>query len=216
VMGRFKSFLMMGLAVCVAAGPALAQQGGRGRNRGDGLTLLRLPAPLAEKLQITADQKTKLEALGERQRTESAAIRQNAAGDRQAANRQLRELSTKIDAEAAALLNADQRKNWDAWSAEHKNVAGLGRSATALLMVSGLSDEQKGKLKTLATDTQAKRQQLFQGVQGGAANNPELRQKAEALETETQTGVKGVLNADQVKQYEAGLAALPQRRRPNQ
>jgi hypothetical protein len=209
VMRRY-TLLMVGLAACLAAGTVQGGQGGQGGGRGRGgdtLTLLRLPAPLAEKLQLTADQKTKFQAIQEKLRTDSEAARQSAGGDRQAAAQKTRELNMKATAEAVALLNADQKKTWEAWRADYMGMAGLGRSGVALLMVSGLSDEQKGKLKTLATDTQTKRRALPEG-----APSREARMK---LETETQTAVKGLLNADQVKQFDAGLAALPGRR-PNQ
>jgi periplasmic protein CpxP/Spy len=215
VMRRSMSVLMVGLAACLAVGPVMAQQGGRGRGRGaDNLSLLRLPAPLAEKLQLSDDQKSKLTALQEKARADAQAARQSAAGDNQAAMQKTREINMKAEADAAAPLNADQQKNWETWRTEHRAVAGLGRSATALLMVTGLSDEQKDKLKTLATETQTKRRDL---LQGGGGNTPEVRQKVMALDTETQTAIKGILNGDQAKQYEAGLAALPQpRRRQNQ
>lgn len=213
---RVLSTVMASLALVLACVPASAQQqGGRGRGRGEGLSLMRLPAPLAEKLGLNAEQKTKLEALSQKVRAEGEAIRASAGNDRQAAAAKLRDLNMKTDAEASAILSPDQKKIWDGWAADHREIAGLGRPATALLMVAGLSGEQKGKLKTLSTETGEKRRQLFEGAQGG--NNPELRQKAQAMETETLAAIKAVLNADQVKQFDAALTALPQvRRRPNQ
>lgn len=216
MMRRLLSMLTLCAAVLVAVGPAQAQQGGRGRGRGGiQLSLMRLPAPLADKLALSAEQKSKLAAIGEKLQADTAAARQSAGGDRQAAMQKTRELTMAAQTEASALLNADQKKNWEAWAAMHREIAGLGRSATALLMVNGLTDDQKGKLKTLAETTQGKRRELFQGAQGG--NNPELREKAMALETETQTAIKAILTGDQPTQFEAGLAAIPQgRRRQNQ
>jgi hypothetical protein len=203
-----------GLALSLAAGPVFAQQGGRGRGGGAGLSLLALPAPLAEKLMLTADQKTKLQDLQTKLQSDSQAARQAANGDRQAAAQKTRELSMKAQADAAALLTEDQKKTWEGWMTQYRGVAGLGRSGAALLMVSGITDEQMGKLKTLATDTMAKRREIMQAANG---DRQAAAEKTMALDADTQTAVKAILNADQGKQFDAGIAALPRgRRRGNQ
>jgi Spy/CpxP family protein refolding chaperone len=200
------------LALVLAAGSVSAQQQ-RGRFGGglNGLSLLRLPAPLATKLHLTDEQKGKLTALGEKLRSEIAEARQAANGDRQALVQKTREIAMRGNTEAAALLTADQKKDWDAWTAEQMKVQGLGRSATALLMVDGLTAEQKEKLVALAKEGQTKRRDLLSTLMGGGGQ--EAFQKIRVLDMESQTAVKGVLTADQVKQFEAGLAALPQGRR---
>ena len=97
---------------------------------------------------------------------------------------------------------------FDALKTEYQGYAGVGRSALAVLAVTGLKDDQKSQLKTLAMETQAKRQGLLQP--GGGGNFQEAFRKVQELDTGAQAGIRKILTADQTKQFDDALKALPQ------
>jgi hypothetical protein len=208
---RTIAFVALAVAALTAV-PALAQGQGRPRGRGfgQGVSLLRLTAPLEQRLKITADQKAKLQALQEAVQQESRRLFQSAGGDRQAAAQKVRELSQKSEAEAEGLLDASQKTEWAAVKADLEKYQGLGRSGPALISVTGLNEDQKAKLAKLSMDMGAKRRELFQPGGDRAAAQEKMR----ALEMETVNAVKGILNADQQKAFDAALQAAGPRRRP--
>jgi len=193
---RFSPLAAVALA-CAIVAPAQAQ--GRGGFFQAGLSPTRLSPTLQTKLSLTADQKSKLEAIQAKTREQLQALFQGGGG--QGARDQLRELNQKAEAEALAVFTADQKKTYEGWKAEAEPYQGLGRTHVALLVVTGLSADQKKQLKDLGAAIQAKRPQPGQG--GG-------REAFQALEQETQAGIKKILNADQAKQFDAEVALLPQ------
>jgi hypothetical protein len=185
-----------------------ARRGGTG-----GLSLLELPPSLEARLQLTADQKTKLDAIRTRVQGEVRALVGQQGGDRRMALQKAREARQKASTEAMALLTPAQKQQLEGFQSELQQFQGLGRSAPALLAVTGLTDEQKARLKTLAVETQNKRREMFQGLQQGG-NTRELGQKMQALETETNAAVKQILNAQQQQQFDAALRNSGPRRGP--
>jgi hypothetical protein len=198
----------MTLAAGLAAAPAFAQ--GQGQRRGGfgnpGLMLLSAPG-VQTRLNLTADQKGKLEGIQTRTREETRAAFQAAAGDRQAAGQKVRELNQKAETEALAVLTGEQKQQFEAIKAEQQQYQGLGRASLALLSVTGITAEQKTKLTEASRQAGAKRQELFQSAQGGGFEG--IREKMQALETETNASVKAILNADQQKQFDTALEATP-------
>ena len=114
-----------------------------------------------------------------------------------------------------ALLNDGQKKQVEGLKQEAMAYEGLGPAATALLSVTGLNDEQKGKLKALSTDTGGKRREILQSVQG---DRQAAQEKLRALQMETSTALAAILNADQNKQLQDALRAAGgnRPRRPQQ
>lgn len=205
------------LALAAGLAGAVQAQGFQGRRGGDGLSLLQLPAPLQEKLQLTSDQKAKLEAMRAASREKMQAAFQEAqqAADRQAAQQKIQELRRSLDAEAEAVLSDEQKPKYTAWKTEAAAYPGIGRSAVALLMVDGITADQKSKLKSLSQERQAAQRELFQSLQG--VDGPARREKMQAAQAETEAGVKKVLDANQQAQYDAALKAIPAPgRRPQQ
>jgi Spy/CpxP family protein refolding chaperone len=212
----FAGFLAAALAVGLAAAPAMAQGQGRGRGGfgGGPVQLLAVPA-VQTRLSITADQKTKLEAIQTKMREERQAAFQ--AGDPQAAREKLRELNQKAEGEVMAILTADQKTKLQAVTAEHEQYQGLGRPSYGLLAVTDLTADQKTRLGELARTTQEKRRAAFQGGGGQGGG----RERLQAFEAETATAVKAILTSAQHKAFDDGLAAAPRgfgggRRRQNQ
>jgi len=192
----------VGVTALVGAYTAQAQQNGQRGQRGIfRLSVLGLPAPLHTKLQITADQKTKLEAIQMRLRTEAQAAGQ---GNFQ----EVRARREKANEEALAILTADQKTRFEALRMESDKYAGLGRAGTALLVVDGLTADQKSKLEALSMETRTKQRELFQGA-GQGADRQALAEKFRAMETETVAAVTKVLTADQAKTFDTTLKAIP-------
>lgn len=142
-------------------------------------------------------------------------LRQSSQGDQQAALQKFQAARQKSEGEAETVLTSEQKTQWTALKTENEQFQGLGRAGVALAGVEALTDDQKGKLKTLAEETGGKRRTVFQdAVQGG--DRAAAREKIQALETESDAAVRKLLTADQVKQYDATLAGLPRlgQRRP--
>ena len=217
-MKKLVALVALSVAVCVCGAPAVhAQQLGQGRpgiGRGfqSGLTLLQLPAPLATKLKLTDEQKSKLDSSRGGIRTAIQEARQS-GGDQQANRQKMQEVAQKANADALAVLTPEQKTTFTAWQAEAAKYQGLGRAGIGLLSVEGLSDDQKSKLKTLGTETGEKRRTLFQSAQGG--DRQAVFQQMRALETDTESAVRKILTEDQVKQFDAGLPPQIGQRRPN-
>jgi hypothetical protein len=201
--------LALGLTLAVAAGPVLAQgQAGQGRGgfRGrGGFSILRLAPPVQTRLNLNADQKTKLQAISERVRTELRGVFQ-AGGDREAAMLKLRETNQKAEAEALALLDATQKKQYEDLKTEAAGYAGLGGAGSALLAITDLSADQKTKLKALAS-TAAERPRPQPGGDRAAA-----QQARRAQDEADRAAVKAILTPAQQTQYDAAVAASRQRR----
>ena len=185
--------------------PVLAQ--GRGGFRTVGLSPTRLTPRLQMELKLTDDQKANLEALEMRLREERRTIFQSGGG--QGAFEQLRTLNQKGEMEGLALFTDAQKTQYQGWKTELEPYAGLGRSHVAILAVTGLTDEQKEKLKTLSMSMQAKRAAARENAAGGG----NLREVMQQLEDETSAEMKKILNADQQKQLETEAATIPRDRR---
>jgi Spy/CpxP family protein refolding chaperone len=200
--------LALAAAVTTAAGPAMAQGQGQGRGfRGpQGLSILRLPMTLETRLNLNADQKTKIGVIRDRVRGELQGLfGQNT--DREAAVAKLRETNQKAEAEATALLDATQKKQYDDLKAEARNYEGLGDAGIAVLSVSDLNGDQKAKLKEAATAAAAKRPQQGQGTDRQAA-----RAARQAFDEANRATVKAILTAGQQTQFDAAIQAQRQRR----
>jgi Spy/CpxP family protein refolding chaperone len=184
--------------VVLQANPAHAQGQGRGRAAFPGLSLVQMTAPLQTKLKLTDEQKTKLTAISETAMQERQAAFQEAqnGGDRQAIFAKIQENAKKHEESALALLNAEQKTQYEGWKKESETYSGLGAASVGLLGVDGLNDEQKTKLKALAEETKTKSEAINQSGQAGA----ERRTARQALQTETEAAIAKILSADQVKQ----------------
>lgn len=202
----FRRFLpVAALVAAFAAAPAHAQ----GRRGGFqlGLSPLRLTPSLQTRLTLTADQKSKLQEIQTKTREQAQALFQGGGG--QGAFQQFRELNQKAEERALGVFTADQKTKYEGWKTEIEPYQGIGRTHVALLAVTGLTSDQKAKLKELGTTLQSKRQAAFQNGGGG-------REAFQQLEMDAQDGVKRILNADQQKQFAAEVEALPRfGRRPN-
>jgi hypothetical protein len=204
---RATATLVLAIAAFIAS-PAAAQGQGFGFLGGlGGFSLLQLTPPLEMKLALTDEQKTKLATARDAMRQQTReAFQGGQDADRQAALQKLQAIRQKAEADAAALLTAEQKPKYEAMKKMSEEYQGLGRHSVGLLGVDGLTDDQKSKLKALAADIGAKRRELFQG-----GNFQEALPKIRELDMQTATAVGNILTADQLKQHNA---TMPQMRRP--
>jgi hypothetical protein len=206
---RITRFLSLALAAGSLAVCASAQaQQGFGRFGGGPLRVLELTPALETRVKLTEDQKGKMNAMREALQKEGAAAAAavQAGGEPREAFQKIRQLAEKSEGEALALLTPDQKKEFDALKVEAEGYQGLGRSRVVILSITGLTDPQKGQLKTLATETQGKRREI---IQGAGDDRQAAFQKMRALEQESAASIKKVLTADQQKQFDDVLKTLP-------
>lgn len=207
-MTRRLSPLAAVLLACSLAGSAFAQ---RFRFGSGELSPRTLTPGLQAKLSLTTEQKEKLAGIQMRFFQDLRAGGQP-GGDRQAALMRVTELTRKADAEALAVLTDAQRQQYQGWKTELEPFAGIGRDHVALLAVTGLTPEQKSRLKELATFARTTRERA---TEGAVTDFETLREVLQELELETDLGLKKILTAEQYQQFEAEAASLPGfRRRP--
>jgi Spy/CpxP family protein refolding chaperone len=194
----------LGIAVASAAlalslaTAASAQRPGRGR--GNNTLTAFIP-----KLQLTDEQKSKLQPAMEAFRAEQQRIRglQDRAEQRTARMKATETLETAVK----GVLTADQQKQLDALRAEAREYAGMGPMAIRLTGLN-LTAEQKGKVKEIA----AKYQPELEKLRGEQTDRQAALQQMRELNMKMSADVRAVLTPDQQKAFDA---AAPQRRRQN-
>jgi len=198
---------LVGLGCACPLSPAYAQQQPQSRPAGmsSQVNLLQLPPALQAKLKLTADQKGKIAGIRKKLAETSAAVAQEVekGGERRAAVRKDLAARQAAETEAEAALTDAQKSSFAGMKEQVAQWRGLGRAATALVAVEGLTEDQKGKLKALAAETAAKAREILRGEDRRAS----LR-KVQAMQMETEESVKKLLTADQVKQFESVWAPL--------
>jgi hypothetical protein len=186
---------------------------------------LRLSPPVQARLNLTAAQKTKIDAISDKARDNARAAfgggggpggpggspgrpggSPGGGGDRSAAMAKVQAANAKAETEALKVLNPAQKKQFDALKAEAATYAGLGRNGNALLAITDLKPDQKNKLKTLATQSGAKREKLFSGA-SSAADGRAVFEKMQKLDDENRASVKKILTAPQQKKFDAAVEA---------
>lgn len=172
------------------------------------LSLLQRPPNLASRLQITPEQKSKLDTLQTRLQSEMQALY---GKDHQILPEKFQEITRsreKAEDEAMAVLTAKQRKEFEAVNRDYLSMDGIGASALRLISVTNLSDEQKTKLKTLANDTKTKRSSIVVGLAKGG-DQKEITKKLQEMETETQAAIKKILTAAQQTTFDNAFNTAP-------
>jgi len=103
---------------------AQAQQGGQGGRRGGTPEerAKRNTEMLTKKLNLTADQQTKVSAIYLEQAAAMKKLREDAAGDRDAMRAAMMKSNEESDTKISALLNDDQKKAYTTWKEERKEA----------------------------------------------------------------------------------------------
>lgn len=201
--------------------PALAQGGARPApqrpqrpSQASRISLLNPDRHLAERLQITPEQKAKIQEIAAKAR-EGVRFDPGAAPgkERLAAFLKAKEAQRKAEAEAEAVLTAEQKKLLDQIRKDADQYPGLGRIGISLAYVPDLTDSQRAKLRQLSDQALQRRGQIVaafrqQGANGGTA---ELRQKLRELDRQIRASVSGVLSPEQL----AAMNGSSRKLRPN-
>ncbi|MBV6458124.1 MAG: hypothetical protein HONBIEJF_01247 [Fimbriimonadaceae bacterium] len=198
-------------AVLVLGAVAFAQDQGGGRGgRGGGFGMRGMQGrggtPLAlvnrtdvqADLNLTADQKSKLTALREKQQEEMRANMENmrgGGGDREEMMKQFREMQEKNDKAVAAILTEEQNKRIrEIWVQLNGNRAILDEKVQTEL---GFSAEQKTKVKDLQTKQQEAMQSLMERMRNQEIDRDQMREIQTKNSETMNTELGKVLTADQ-------------------
>lgn len=148
---------------------------------------LLVPIPVMEsELKLNADQKTKIKGIQDKLREDVDKLRKEGAPGRETIMR-LNDILNKASADIEASLDDEQKKKFTNLVKEAQlfNLVGIPPMAMAELK---LTEEQRKKLATIASDLQAKQRDIPQAERREKlpALRQEAREKAMALMTEEQ------------------------------
>lgn len=202
-----KALVVSAVLIVGAVAFAQDQAGGRG-GRGGGMRGMQgrgtTPLSLVSRtdvqadLNLSADQKSKLTALRDKQQEEMRAAMENmrsGGGDRDAMMAQMREFQEKNDKAIAAILTEEQNKRIrEIWVQLNGNRAITDEKVQVEL---GFSAEQKTKVKDLQTKQQEAMQGLMERMRNQEIDRDQMRE-IQTKNSETMNAELGkVLTADQ-------------------
>lgn len=181
-------FTLTVLSALSVSAPSFAQEDGGGRRLGSGrvlsaVMLLRQEAVQAE-LDLSAEQKEKIAALGERLRNAGGNLREMSQEERQQWMAEMQERMAKADDYVREFLSEDQVRRL-----QQIRVQALGLNAAsdpAVAKELGITDEQREKMQNLVRELR----------EGGAAGG------REALREKMEQAVGGILTAEQKEKLE--------------
>ncbi len=184
-------------AVSFAQPPAGQGRRGQGQRGLGQATLARIPAAALEKpLSLTADQKTKIEAIQKKYAEDSRALAPQAGGQPDPAARQKRtELSAQATKDIEAVLKEDQKAKVPDLL---KQLGGLSGAGIPLEVVGDLklTADQTKKIEAVETDSQKAMAELRQGA-GAGGDRQAMAQKMREMRQASQQKVMDILTADQ-------------------
>lgn len=224
------SSLLLGCLVAVPCSVATAQppggqrgqggpggRGGFGMGMGAGLAgVLGMPT-VQDHLKLDDTQKSELREAQESMREEQNKLREemrNSAqgGDNQAGGRgrggfggmseemrtKMAEMAAKADSKIQDILDPTQFDRLLGIFAQQDAVRALNHKLIAERLV--ITEEQKGKMKTVEEESGEKLREMFTG--GGGRPGPEMFEKMQAARKETEEKIVGVLTAEQKKKFD--------------
>lgn len=194
-----------------APGARVFQGGFRGGFAGGLNTSYLLRRPEVQKeLNITDEQKTKIEAITAEQREASrgifggANLRDLTQEERQKKMTEFREKSEKLNAEMQkkidAVLNDEQRKRLKGIGIQQRGVYALSDAGVAKDL--GLSSSQQEKIRAAYASQQEKSRAMSQDRRDGKIDRAKMSEKYSELRKETEAAVLGVLTDAQKKKFE--------------
>lgn len=194
---RIGALLIAGALSLSLAVAAQAQRGG-------GRRATVVPRTWLTRLNLTEEQKTKVEAAGQAYRTE---LQSNAASTPQERRQASRKARETYETALNAALSADQQKQLAAWREEARQYPGMGQLASALVGLN-LTDEQKTKVKAIGAKYQPELMK-FRAELRTAADRQAVQAQITAVNAKVLDEVKAVLTPEQVQK-------LPEPRRRRQ
>ena len=192
--------LLAAVAVVAIAATGFAQQRGGMMMRGggdSGIGLL-MRKDVQDDLALTAEQKTKIEAIqtkaSEQMRAKFQEMR-DSGGDFQSMRGEMEKMMAGVKKEAMAVLTETQAKR-----AKEIQVQLQGNRAildAAIQKDLGLSEEQKAKVKKIQDDQQAGMQQMRQDMQDGSMSREEMQAAMQKRQTAMGEELGKILTAGQ-------------------
>ena len=214
-MRKLSAFTLAFLAVCLLVGSLALAQGQEGRRgRGGfgggfgqmGTAQLLGNEQVQKELQLTDDQTAKIKEITAALRPQRGAggganFREMTDEQRQAFRAEIRKKSEEAGQKATALLTADQNtrlKQIELWV---QGAGGLTENADVAKQL-GLTDDQKGALKTILEESRKKSQELRAGMRNADQDErTRIQGQLAELRTNTDTECLAVLTDDQKSQF---------------
>jgi len=179
-----------------------------GMQGGMGGAFLLNDANVQADLALTAEQKTKLEAVQRKAREEMSAMRENMVGqDRDAMMQAMRKINENSQKEINAILTADQQKRLKEISLQVAgNRAVMQEDVQKDL---ALTDAQKQKLRELQENQMQANQALFQRVRNQEISREEFQAAQRKNEEIMNVEISKVLTAEQNAKLKAMQGTKP-------
>lgn len=179
--------------------------GGFGRGMGGGMmggAMLLNRADVQKELNLTDEQKTKLQAtraaMREEMQGQMANLRDMTPEEQQ---KKMAELQANVDKKIAAILTAEQYKRYKELALQQEGGRALLRAD--LQKELGISAAQKTRLEGVERDSQRERQMLMQGIRDASADERQaMLQKLQKMTTDTDAKYVAVLTDVQKSKFE--------------
>lgn len=169
-----------------AQAPAEGHKQGRGQGRA------------FERLNLTQDQKTKIQSLRQSERGQIEAIRNNASLTDEQKQQQIRDLRKNEHQQTLALLTPDQQAQLKQMAQDRGGRRG-GFNGERRFQALNLTEQQKSQLKPIFEST---RQQM-QALRGDTSLTPEQKhEKMQQIRQNQMTQMKSILTPEQLQQMQ--------------
>jgi len=192
-------FLLLALLSLLAT--SAFSQRGFGRMFGGGAMVLRNPGFLLMRddvkteLNLTDEQKTKLQAIQEEVQGKMRDAFQSGGSDRTAMQAAMQKISEDSSKEINAVLTADQQKRLKQIAYQFAGNAAALDPDTAKAI--GITDDQKAKIDDLNTKMQEANTALREKAQSGEIDRSEIGPKMQSNQKALNDAIGGILTDDQ-------------------
>jgi Spy/CpxP family protein refolding chaperone len=186
-----KKIIAGALAFLLVSGVAQAQDSTRGRHN--------RKHPM-EQLNLTADQKTKLEALRAAQKKEWSDLKNNQAATAEGNKKQRQELQQKYQAQIKAILTPEQQAQMAQSRKEHRKGPEANGQRKGLKETLNLTEAQQTKMSALNKDFKTKRESLRSNT---SLTADQKKEQMKALVQQHRSEVKSILTPEQQQKLEA-------------
>lgn len=192
---RVAAGLLAGALSLSLAVASFAQADGGGRRGGASI-----PVAILKKLELTDEQKSKIQAAADALKTDNDAAQQlSTPKEKRQAGKAARE---KYEAAVKAALNADQQTKLTAMLGEMQQYSDLGPLAGQMVGLN-LTDEQKGKIKEIAGKYQPELRKL-RASQKDATDKQAVMAQIREQQQKMMGEVRAVLTPEQREQLGGG------------
>lgn len=152
-----------------------------------------------EQLNLTTDQKAKLQALRQAQQKEWTELKNNKAATTEASKKQRQEMQQKYQAQMKAILTPEQQAQLAQSRAQQPKSARAKGQPKGMKDVLNLSETQQAKMKSLNNDFKTKRETLRNNT---ALTEAQKKEQLKALAQEHRTEIKSMLTSEQQQKME--------------